>query len=121
VEIQAAVRDRLDQRSAPIELFELTYRDGLRVTIIRLHETIRKWAWACEVEGLTAPVAAAPLAGSKELFYPHFARLSRRIEDFFLTGQSPIPATRLLFTTLACAACMRALHQPGLPVEEDLP
>jgi len=120
-EIQDAVSNRLAARTEPIELFELTYRDGLVVTIIRLNEAIRKWAWACDVEGMPSPVAAAPMAGSKELFHPHFARLARRIEDFFLTGKAPIPATRLLFTTLACAGCMRALHQPGQPVEENLP
>lgn len=121
LETREAVQNRLALRTEPLELFALTYRDGLVVTIIRLHGTLRKWAWACDVEGMASPVAAAPMAGSKELFYPHFARLSRRIEDFFLTGEAPIPATRLLFTTLACAGCMRALHEQGHPVEDDLP
>lgn len=120
-EIQQAVRKRLRDRVEDVEIFELTYRDGLRAVIVRLNETLRKWAWACEVDGLAAPVAAVPVTGSKEQFYPHFARLSRRIEDFFLTGVAPIPPTRLLFTTLACAGCMKALALEGSPVDQNLP
>lgn len=120
-EVRDAVWNRLDNQFEAIELFELTFRDGLTATLVRLHGTIRKWAWACEVEGMENPVAAAPLSGPKELFYPHFARLSRLIEDFFLTETPPISKQRLLFSTLACAACMKALAQPGTPVRENLP
>lgn len=112
---------RIKEESEPIEIFELAYRDGLVATIVRLQGTLKAWAWACDVEGEEAPLAAAPVNGSRDLFHPHFARLARRIEDFFLTHEPPIPASRLLFTTLACAASMKALQWNGVPVTKDLP
>jgi hypothetical protein len=120
-ETRKAVRQRIEQRLEPVELFQLTYRDGLRSTIIRLNGTIRKWPWACRMAGEERLISAYPVAGSQELFHPHFARLSRRIEDFFLTRQPPIRPERVLFTTLACAACLKALAANGNPVTKDLP
>lgn len=120
-EIREAAWTRIKEESEPIEIYELAYRDGLVATIVRLDGTLRRWAWACDVEGEEAPVAAVPVLGSLELFHPQFARLARRIEDFFLIGKPPIPAARLLFTTLACAASMKALPSSGVPVTEDLP
>lgn len=100
-------------RQEEIQIFQLCYRDGLKVTIVRLQGLLRKWAVACRLAGRETPVASAPQAGGAELFYPQFARLSRRIEDFFLGGPNPVPPTRLYLTTLACAYCMQALAQSG--------
>ena len=102
------------KRDQPLEIFQLRYKDGLKATIVRLNGIIRKWAFAARLDGRELPVAAAPMAGTAEQGTPHFARLARRIEDFFLTGQSPVPRTRLYVTTLACAYCMQALAEPGV-------
>lgn len=105
------------RRTDPIEIFQLRFCDGLKVTIVRMFGHIRKWAWACRVQGWPGPVASAPMAqGLSPTFFAHFARFARRIEDFFLSGQSPIPKRRLYLTSMACAACMRALSKPGIPV-----
>jgi hypothetical protein len=96
-----------------IQIFQLRYRDGLKATIVRLPGLVRKWAVGCRLAGRETSVTFAPLAGGAELFYPHFARLSRRIEDFFLGGPNPVPRTRLYLTTLACAYCLQALAQSG--------
>lgn len=101
------------RRDQPLEIFQLHYKDGLKATIVRLNGIIRKWAFAARVAGRESPIAAAPMAGTAEQGYPHFARLARRIEDFFLTRQSPVPGARLYLTTVACAYCMQALANPG--------
>lgn len=104
------------RRDHPLEIFQLRYKDGLKATIVRLDGIIRKWAFGARVQGRETPVAAAARAGTLAEGLPHFSRLARRIEDFFLTGESPVPGSRLYLTTLACAYCMQALAQPGIPL-----
>lgn len=114
--ISVEVADAFRARGREIEIFQLRFRDGLKATIVRLDGLIRKWAVGCRIAGQEKPLAGALLAGGAELFYPHFARFSRRIEDFFLGAPSPAPGTRLYLTTLACAFCMQALARPGRPL-----
>lgn len=106
-------QSRKHRLTQEIQVFQLRYRDGLKATIVRLPGLVRKWAVGCRFAGREKTVAFAALAGGAELFFPHFARLSRRIEDFFLGGSSPVPRTRLYLTTLACAYCMQALARSG--------
>jgi hypothetical protein len=50
-------------------------------------------------------------------FVPHFARLDREIERFFLTRRSPVALERHLLTTLEVATWMHALKRPGERLE----
>lgn len=103
-----------DQPEAELHAFQLRYRDGSKVTHVMQKATLRGWAFGWRAgETVRANVVDA---GSAEEFYPHFARLSRLVEDFFLSGKPPIPLERLYVTSLATALCMRALAQPGVPL-----
>jgi hypothetical protein len=52
------------------------------------------------------------------VFVLNFAHLCREIDQFFVTGQTPVPIERVLLTTLTIAAAMRQLAlQPGERVE----
>lgn len=104
-------------RGAPVYAFQLIHRDGLKTTHFMQHDLIRKWAAAFKPSGGRAIQAGCPTTDGPDHYYPHFARLNRKIEDFFLSGEPPIPLERLLFTTLATAACMRALANPGVPIK----
>jgi hypothetical protein len=52
-----------------------------------------------------------------DTFVRTFAILDREIQQLFTTGISPVPIARTLFTTLATATWMHALHQPGMTLE----
>jgi hypothetical protein len=115
-DVVSAFEERMQKRQNPPEIFQYHYQDGLKATIVRLNETTRKWAWACQVEGWEEPIASAPVAqGAEPYFYAHFARFARRIEDFFLSGGvSPVAHERLFITSMACAYGMQALSKPGV-------
>ncbi len=118
-EASLALRGWNERRDKPLEVIQLRYRDGLKASIVSLRDTLRKWAYGCRLDGRDEIVAAAFATGNGEHGYSHFARLARQIEDFFLSGVSPVPNTRLYFTTLACAYGMQAVARPGKPLPES--
>lgn len=106
-------------REHSAEIFQILYKDGLRATIVNLQGVLRKWAFACRLEGQDQAVASAFLAGGVDLGFPHFARLAGLIQEFFLSGKRPVPASRLYMTTIECAFCMQALAKPGTPLDHS--
>lgn len=101
------------ERGSPVYAFRLSGSDGLKTTHVMQKDIIRKWTLACG-SAEPGPVRAAYVdAGGRDRNFPHFARLNRQIEDFFLTGKEPIPVERIYRTTMATAACMNALRAPG--------
>lgn len=104
-----ALRSR---RGPGVHAFQLIYEDGLKVTHI-MQPVVKKWPLACRSrDGRIASAYLDP--GTRAEFHPSFARFNRRIEDFIL-GAPPFPLERLYLTTMATAACMRAIKQPGQP------
>lgn len=108
------------ERGGPVLAVQLLYGDGLRETHLMQGDLIPGWSLACRVQGDNAPLAATVHLGGREEFFPHFARLNRRMEDFFLSGVAPIGVERLYFTSLATAFCMQAIAQPGCPLQTPL-
>jgi hypothetical protein len=106
-------------REHSAEIFQIQYKDGLRATVVNLNGILRKWAFACRLDDSEQTVASTFLAGGADLGFPHFARLAGMIQEFFLTGRSPVPHSRLYVTTIACAFCMQALAQPGSPLDNS--
>lgn len=98
-----------------IAAFQLEYAGGFRETHI-FQDFVRKWSLACPTGNQAPPFAAYVRTGTAAEFYPHFARLNRLIEDFFLSGIAPISLDRLYLTSTTTAACMEALACPGIPL-----
>src|SRR5262249_27100038 len=97
--------------------FCLEYNDGLRVAHISAPDRIGDFCLALRLKGDRRIQAARVDLQGGDLFYAHFARMCRVVEDFFLSGVPPAPLERTFLTTGALAACMNALVRPGERVE----
>ncbi len=110
------------ERETPVCAFQFCYGEGpdaLKETHF-WHPTVgRKFAFACEFKDSGAVVAACAEARGAEHFFANFAILDRKIEDFFLSGISPIPMDRLYLTSMETAAGMQALATPGERLRAD--
>jgi hypothetical protein len=83
----------------------VTYRDGLRGTMLKIGRDSSRWNVACRVEGEPAPRATAIRVGpwrNRNLF----KALSHAIQQHFREGKSPYPVERTLLTTGALDAAM---------------
>lgn len=119
-ESEMALERFIETRGHPLYVFQMLYRDGLKETHLMQKDVIRKWslAFVDEQEGqLHATYVASQ---GKEEFFPHFARLNRQIEDFFLSRKSPVPPERLYFSSMATAFCLQALQHQGQPIATPL-
>jgi hypothetical protein len=85
----------------------LTYRDGLRATILKIGASSTRWNFACRLHGEDRPRATRFYVGpwgNRNLF----AALSHAIQHHFCTGRSPYPVERTLLVTGICEAAMRS-------------
>jgi hypothetical protein len=85
----------------------LTYRDGLRATVLKLGRSSSRWNFACKLAGDPRPHATRFYVGpwgNRNLFQA----LSHAIQHHFRTGQSPYPVERTLLTTGIVEAALRA-------------
>jgi hypothetical protein len=90
------------------------HRDGLRTSHLMLNGHIADFAAAVQEEdGALHAGCSRSSVNAANNFYAHFAMLDARIEEFMLTGQAPFPLEHYLLSTLAIAAAVRALAQPG--------
>lgn len=108
------MRENCAKNRQPPAAFIIEHNDGLQVTHLNLTGHVENWSAAFAVEDQTLATAAT-MAG-EELFFPHFATLSRLIEDAFVSGRPPFPIERTLLTTGATAGLMRAVSQPGVTI-----
>lgn len=99
--------------------FCFNHRDGFRSTHINLNGHIKTFAMAMQDQSgaLAASCTVQTLRDNKKYFYPHFATFNARIEEFILSGKSPYPVEHYLLETLAIAAAMRALAEPGKTIQ----
>ena len=104
-----AIRGLRDRRDPSVNAFRLHYENGLIVTHFHQVESVRRWCLAGRVSDTGEMVAGAGNAGGAVHYFPHFARLCRKIDDFFVTGQSPVPLERIYTTSMVTALCLRAL------------
>lgn len=94
----------------------VTYRDGLKATVLRLGGSADRWNFACRLKGEGRPRATAFFNspwGNRGLF----KALSHAIQHLFVTGREPWPAERTLLTTGAVEAVMQSFHRGGAVVE----
>ncbi|MEI6337008.1 MAG: hypothetical protein WCQ57_00310 [Verrucomicrobiota bacterium] len=111
-----ALEQFVTSRGEPVYAFQLRYRDGLKVTHLMQRDAVRKWFFAMRLKSPEQTVGAYVLTPGEKDFFPHFARLNRMIEDFFLGGSPPTEPERLYFTSMATALSMRALAKEGSPL-----
>lgn len=88
----------------------LTYKSGLRATVLRHGGSSDRWLFACRLRGESAPRATAFFNspwGNRGLFMA----LTHAIEHLFVTRQEPYPLERTLLTTGLVEAALRSRHE----------
>lgn len=106
----------------PIHIILITYRDGMKGTIVRIGASAIRWCFACRVAGNSQPLATSFYVGpwhNRNLF----KALSHAIQAFFRTGVAPYPVERTHLVTGMLDAAMdshfeknRLLKTPQLDV-----
>lgn len=123
VEARDAIRARRRDREEPSAAFQFRYADGLRVTHVWVNQTVKKQCLAARMRDGSV-IAGTSLSAGGDHYYPHFARFCRQIEDFMLSGKSPVPLERSYVTSMTTALAMHATAKPGevlSPPELKLP
>jgi hypothetical protein len=85
----------------------VTYRDGLRATMLKIGASTVRWNFACKLAGdkrLHATSYYVGPWGNRNLFMG----LSNAIQHHFVHGQSPYPVERTLLTTGMVEAAVRS-------------
>lgn len=94
----------------------LTYRDGLKATVLKIGGSGDRWNFACRFRDSSTPQATAFFNspwGNRGLF----KALSHAIQHTFTTGEEPFPAERTLLTTGAVEAVMHSWQNEGQRIE----
>lgn len=106
---------RLRQRrgGGPVYAFRLRYHDGFNVTHFMQTDVVRQWCLAARLADGERIVSGSPDLGGAGHYFPHFARLCVEIDEFFVSGQSPVLGDRIYRTSMTTALCLRALQAPG--------
>jgi len=111
--LEAIQRLRRDRDGGPVYAFRLRYDDGFYVTHFMQTDVVKHWCLAARLDGGQNIAAGSPDVGGAAHFFPHFARLCVKIDEFFISGRSPIPTDRIYRTSMTTALCLRALQAPG--------
>ncbi len=93
----------------------LTYKDGLRATVLRIGKSSMRWNFACRLKSNPKIQATSFYVGpwrNRNLF----KALSHAIQHHFIHGQAPYPAERTLLITGILEATMRATAQQATPL-----
>ncbi len=94
----------------------VTYKDGLKATVLKVGGSADRWNFACRLRG-ESKVRSTALFNSPWGNRGLFKALSHAIQFLFVKGQEPYPAERTLLTTGAVEAVMRSYEQGGGPIK----
>ena len=100
------LRDPIGNESADPHVVLLTYKDGLKASVLKLGKNSNRWNAAVKLKKEAEPRRARIFNGpwgNRNLFMA----LSHAIQHFFRTGQSPYPVER---TLLASGVVDAAMH-----------
>lgn len=100
----------------PIHGILVTYKDGLRGTVLNAARDATHWHFACKLADDPTPRATSFNVGpwqNRNLF----KALSHAIQTFFRDRQPPYPLERTLLTTCALDAAMESRVRGRLPVK----
>jgi hypothetical protein len=95
------------QRPETAVAFLVTYRDGLRGTVILLNGLIKQFSFAGRTK---QGVDACEFRLQRGDAHGHFTFLVRQIESMMLTGRAPYPIERTLLVTGILDALMQSRH-----------
>jgi hypothetical protein len=105
-----------DTKVHPIHVILITYRDGLRGTILRIGSSGTRWGFACRLAGKPEPMATKFYVGpwqNRNLF----KALSHAIQTHFRTGHAPYPVERTHLVTGMLASAMDSHFEKNRLVE----
>jgi len=108
-------RTQSGPRSAPFGVM-LTYRDGLKATILKIGAEGTRWDFACRMEGERSPRATSFYTGpwnNRNLF----KALCHAIQVHFRQGRAPYPLERTLLVSGALEAEADSRARGGAVVE----
>ena len=108
--------DTKNVKTTKVHAIRLTYKDGLRATVLKESSSSDRWNFACRLKGETQPRACMYFNGpwgNRNMF----KALSHGIQHLFRTGETAYPIERTLLTTGIVEAAMRAHHQGGGPID----
>jgi hypothetical protein len=93
----------------------VTYKDGLRATVLKVGYESNRWNFACRLKGQSQPQATAFFNspwGNRGLF----KGLSHSIQQLFVQQREPYPVERTLLVSGALDAAMHS-HAQGKPID----
>lgn len=106
--------------TTPTHALVLTYRDGLKASVLKVGASANRWNFACRLKGAQRIHATSIYNGpwgNRNLF----KALSHSIQHFFRSGQAPYPVERTLLVSGILDAAMwskelggRAIRTPNL-------
>jgi hypothetical protein len=94
----------------------LTYKDGLKATMLKIGYSSMRWNFACRLKGNPKIQATSFYVGpwrNRCLF----KALSHAIQHHFIHGRAPYPAERTLLVTGILEAAMRAHARQGTAIK----
>ena len=96
-------------------LFEVEYRDGLKLHILTANDAISEWTAAWQLADGTIDSTVFWTQEARPL--GHFSRLVDGIDEFMSTGKAPWPVERTLLVTGILDALMTSRHSGGQRIE----
>jgi hypothetical protein len=105
--------DDESKREFTTHAFRLEYVDGLKVTLVGFYP-LEEFAFALHRRNSKVVEPSRCMEGGEAEYYPHFAALSRVIEDFFWDEIEPFPLERALLTAGISQAMIQAQVLPGV-------
>lgn len=117
VGVYSAPEDNVKNRkNTTVHAIRLTYKDGLRATVLKVGSSGDRWNFACRLKGESVPRACMFFNGpwgNRNMF----KALSRGIQHLFKTGSTAYPIERTLLTTGIVDAAMHSHHAGGKPMD----
>lgn len=94
-----------DGKQHPVHAILVTYRDGLRATVLRIGNSATRWCFGCRMRGRREPLTTSFFVGpwrNRNLF----KALAHAIQSHLREGRAPYPVERTLLVTGVLAAAM---------------
>jgi hypothetical protein len=94
----------------------LTYRDGLRASVLKVGSSSNRWNFACRLKG-NSQIHSTSFFNSPWGNRGLFKALSHAIQTMFTQRKQPYPIQRTLLTGGVLDAAMHSHHQQGEPID----
>ena len=109
------LHDPIRWNPQPPHVLMITYKDGLKGYVLKIGHFPMRWQFACRLKG-ESQIRATRFYSGPWQNRNFFKALCHGIQHFFRTGQSPVPAERVLLANGAILAGVDAYFQRGKPL-----